>query len=309
MTTTPFLSDAAATAPQSLIDAARQRTAPRVAIASAGAALPMMAAQEATALGLMEPVFVGERGAILAESEKLRWDIGSYDLVEASGEAESGLVAATMCGGGEADILMKGNLHTDVFMKTALNRDAGLRTGARLVHIFAMTAPGDERPLLISDAALNVAPDIETRKTAIEHCVAVLLKLGIERPRIALLSATESVIDSVPSSVEAKELADWAITAIDSADVSGPLAMDLIFSPEAAATKGRTSDPVAGNANAIIVPDIVSGNALFKTLVYTRGACAAGMVMGAKVPILLTSRADPPAARVASIALASRMIG
>jgi len=156
---------------------------------------------------------------------------------------------------------------------------------------------------------VNVAPDLETRQAAITHCADLCIKLGIERPKIALLSATESPIPAVPSSIEAQELADWAIDAVPQADVAGPLAMDLIFSAEAAATKGLADNPVAGNADAVVVPDIVSGNTLFKTLVYTSGACAAGVVMGAKVPILLTSRADPPSARMASIALAGILNG
>ncbi len=134
--------------------------------------------------------------------------------------------------------------------------------------------------------------------------VALLRTLGTDRPKIALLSATESVLAAVPSSVEGRALAEWATEHLPEADVAGPLALDLILSSDAAQTKGLGNDPVAGRADAIIVPDIVSGNALFKALVYVGGGCAAGIVMGAKVPILLTSRADPAAARMASVALA-----
>lgn len=304
---TAFLSDLQAKAPQSLLDLAKRPVMPRVAIARAGAALPMAAAKDATQANLMQPIFIGEKDQIEAEAKALSWDISAFEIIETEGEADAGFAAAKLCGDGGADILMKGNLHTDVFMKSALNREAGLRTGARLVHIFLMTAPDSDRPLLISDAAVNVAPDQETRQSAIQHCADMLSKLGIERPKIALLSATESVVASVPSSVDADELARWAAENISGADVAGPLALDLILSAEAVATKGLSDNPVAGQADAVIVPDIVSGNALFKALVYTKGACAAGIVMGAKVPILLTSRADPPAARIASVALASIM--
>ncbi len=301
----PFLSTRDAVCPDTLLDMAKKAKSPRVAIARAGAPLPMEAARDAAAADIMEPVFCGERAVIEAEAEKLGWDISAFDIIEAEGEEGSGKAAAFACGEGRADVLMKGNLHTDTFMKSALNRDAGLRTGNRLVHIFHISHPDGGKPMLISDAAVNVAPNIETRQDATREVVKLLHLIGNARPKVAFLSATESVIPSVPSSVEADTLAAWAKDTIKDADFSGPLAMDLILSPEAVATKKLTADPVAGNADAIMVPDIVSGNALFKSFVYLTGGCAAGIVMGAKVPILLTSRADPPAARMASICLAS----
>lgn len=304
---TAFLSNLTASAPDDLIAKAVACPKPRVVIARAGAELPMQAAKDAVNAGLMVPIFTGEAEAIKKCADDLDWDISGFAVHETAGEAAAGLLAAELCGAGEADVLMKGHLHTDVFMKSALNRDAGLRTGQRLVHIFHMTAPDSNRALLISDAAVNVAPDLETRRAAITHSAAMLHALGVARPKIALLSATETPIPAVPSSVEAAELAKWAKDAVRDADVSGPLAMDLILSAAAAATKGLADDPVAGQADAIIVPDIVSGNAVFKTLAYTCGGCAAGVVMGAKVPILLTSRADPAPARMASVALASIM--
>ncbi|MEL6840203.1 MAG: phosphate acyltransferase [Pseudomonadota bacterium] len=307
--TSPFLSTREAQAPQDLIDRAKRFGAPRVAIARAAAPLPMEAAEDATKAGIMIPVFVGEADMIHAEADKLDWDISGYALHDTTGEEEAGRVAAGLCGAGEADVLMKGQLHTDVFMKSAVNRDAGLRTGQRFVHIFHITHPDGGRPILISDAAVNVAPDLETRQSAIIEVKKLLNKLGNVRPKIAILSATESAIPSVPSAMDGKALSDWAATNVDGVEVSGPLAFDLIMSPDAVATKKLTSDPVAGQADAIIVPDIVSGNALFKAFVYLTGGCAAGVVTGAKVPILLTSRADPPAARIASAALAAISCG
>lgn len=304
MGVSPFLTTREAVCPPELLELARNASAPRVAIARAGSPLPMQAAHDATKAGIMEPVLVGERAMIEAEAERLGWDISAFDLIEADGEAASGLAAASACGDGRADVLMKGQLHTDVFMKSALNREAGLRTGRRLVHIFHITHP-DGGGITISDAAVNVAPDLDTRKDSVREVVALLHKLGTNRPKVAMLSATESAIPSVPSSVEGAELTAWAKETIEGAAFSGPLALDLILSPEAAATKGLSDDPVAGRADAIIVPDIVSGNALFKSFVYMGGGCAAGIVMGAKVPILLTSRADPPAARLASACLAA----
>ena len=305
----PFLSTREAVAPQNLLDLAATFAAPRVAIARAGAPLPMEAAEDATKAGIMIPVFVGEADAIRAEAAKLDWDISAYAIHDTTGEEEAGRTAAALCGAGEADVLMKGNLHTDVFMKSAVSRDAGLRTGRRFVHIFHISHPDGGKPILISDAAVNVHPNMETRQDAIREVANLLNLLGNERPKIAILSATESPIPSVPSAVEGRELADWAKEHVLNADVSGPLAFDLIMSPAAAATKGLSADPVAGFADGIIVPDIVSGNALFKAFVYLKGGCAAGLVTGAKVPILLTSRADPAAARMASAALAAITCG
>ena len=307
--TSPFLSTREAQVPQDLIARAQTFGAPRVAIARAGAPLPMEAAQEATKAGIMIPVFVGEADMIRAEAAKLNWDISGFALHDTTGEEEAGLTAAGLCGAGEADVLMKGQLHTDVFMKSAVSRNAGLRTGNRFVHIFHISHPDGGKPILISDAAVNVNPDVITRQSAIREVKKLLNKLGNDRPKIAILSATESAIPSVPSSMEGKALADWARENVEDIDVSGPLALDLIISPKAVATKKLTDDPVAGNADAIIVPDIVSGNALFKAFVYLTGGCAAGVVTGAKVPILLTSRADPPAARIASAALAAISCG
>jgi phosphate acetyltransferase len=298
-----FLSDAVADAPAHLILQAQDAPTPRVAIARAGAPLPMLAAMEATQANMMVPLFTGERDMIQAEADKLGWDISPYEIINTTGEIEAGNAAAMACGEGRADVLMKGQLHTDVFMRAAVSRDAGLRTGKRFVHIFHITTPDGSGSITISDAAVNVHPNIDTRKDATREVVDLLHKIGNPRPKVAFLSATESPIEAVPSSTEGRELRDWAIENIRDADFSGPLAFDLIMSPKAVQAKKLTGDPVAGQADAIIVPDIVSGNALFKSFVYLSGGCAGGIVMGAKVPILLTSRADPAAARLSSIAL------
>jgi len=304
-----FLSTNEATAPENIIKMAQAFGSPRVAIARANSPLPMQAAKEATEADLMIPVFVGEADQIKTEADKLNWDISGFAVHNTTGEVEAGTVAAGLCGAGKADVLMKGQLHTDAFMRAAVNREAGLRTGSRFVHIFHISPSGGGKPILISDAAVNVNPDLETRQAAIVEVTKLLLKLGTKVPKIAILSATESPIESVPSSMDGKELADWAETEVPEALVSGPLAFDLIMSPKAVKIKKLTDDPVAGQADAIIVPDIVSGNALFKAFVLLTGGCAAGVVTGAKVPILLTSRADPAAARMTSVALAAISCG
>ncbi|WP_281984488.1 phosphate acyltransferase [Thalassorhabdomicrobium marinisediminis] len=303
----PFLSDADAQPPAHIIAQAQKAPSPRVAIARAGADLPMLAAKEATEANMMVPLFTGERDRIEAAAEALDWDISGYEIIEAEGELDSGLAAARACGEGRADVLMKGHLHTDTFMRAAVARDSGLRTGKRFVHIFHITGADGTGAITISDAAVNVAPNLDTRKDATTAVVGLLHRLGTPRPKVAFLSATESPIASVPSSVAGRELRDWARESIESADFSGPLAFDLIVSPRAVEAKGLGDDPVAGRADAIIVPDIVAGNALFKSFVYLGGGCAGGIVMGAKVPILLTSRADPAAARLSSIALGAIM--
>lgn len=303
-----FLSPQKATCPPELVAQAAAGRTPRVAIARAGAALPMAAAKDATEAGIMSPIFVGESDAIAAEAAALSWDISAYRVEHTEGEDAAALRAASLCGVGDADVLMKGHLHTDAFMKGALKRDAGLRTGGRLVHVFHITPPGHDAPLLVSDAAVNVTPDLETRKACVDAVLRLARARGIAEPRVAFLSATESAIPSVPSSMEAQELCAWAKETQAGAHFSGPLALDLILSADSAAVKGLANDPVAGHADCIIVPDIVSGNAVFKALVYLGGGCAAGVVMGAKVPILLTSRADPAAARLASACLAAILV-
>lgn len=309
MTVTSFLSKHDPVAPQHIVDLGLHFGVPRVAIARAGAPLPMLAAKQGVAENLMTPVFVGEADAIRAEADKLDWDIGAYPLHDTTGAEEAGQTAARLCGTGEADVLMKGQIHSDVFLKAAVDRDSGLRTDQRLVHMFVISPPDGSKPMVISDAAVNIAPSVDVRKVILSEMSAMLQSLGTARPRLALLSATETPIDALPSSVEARELADWARTALPDADVSGPLALDLILSPDSVAIKGLDSDPVAGYADGIVVPDLVTGNALFKAFVYLGGGCAAGVITGAKVPILLTSRADPASARIASLAIANVMCG
>ena len=305
MDSSPFLTSAKIVCSSDLLARAKKLKKPNVVIANAGSILPMLAAKEATLIGIMNPIFVGDVRAIEEEAASLKWDISDFEIVAAKGELESSELAAKLCGSGHGDILMKGDVHSDIFMKAVLTKDAGLRSSRRLVHTFFITHPSDQRPLLISDAAVNIRPNLATRKDATRFAVEILQILGNNRPKVAFLSATEVPLKNMESSVEAATLCDWARSEIKDADFSGPLALDLILSSESASVKGMSENKVAGKADAIIVPDIVSGNAIFKALVYLSGGCAAGVVNGAKVPILLTSRSDPTAARIASVALAS----
>jgi phosphate acetyltransferase len=302
----PFLSQTSPICPKDLLNNAKNKLIkPRIAIASAGHMLPMAAAKEAVLEGIMTPIFVGEEALIKLCANDLNWDISNFQIIHTTGEVEAAETAARLCGDGQADILMKGHIHSDLFIKSVLDKGSGLRTKQRLIHVFYISHPDGGNPLLISDAAVNVSPDLQTRKDATIQIVKLLRSLGNKEPRIAFLSATESVLESVPSSVDANTLYEWCIKNISAAHFSGPLALDTLLSYNAAITKGLQGNPVVGRPDAIIVPDIVSGNVLFKSLVYLSGGCAAGIVLGAKVPLLLTSRADPPAARLASIALAT----
>ena len=290
--------------PPTLLARARQNPAVRTAVANAGAALALESAKQATEEKLIEPVLVGDRNDIARTADQIAWDISDYEIHHADDEGAAALTAAKLAGGGGVDALMKGHVHTDAFMMAILNRDSGLRTGRRLTHVFHMTVPDHEKALLITDAAVNIAPDLETKFEAIRNAVGLSRALGNENPHVAILSGTEEATDRMPSSVDAAVLTDRAMTELDSALVHGPLAFDNAVSPEAAQIKG-IDHPVAGNADILLVPNIETGNALFKMMVYFMSACAAGIVLGAKVPAILTSRADPPEARLASAAIAA----
>jgi len=293
--------------------AARSKGRVNLLVVRASAALPMEAAFTAYQAGIANPVLVGEADKIQVEAAKLGWDLSDITVVSAEGEAEAASVAAAMLKSslnGQSDqpigAVMKGQLHTDVFMGALLDREVGLRIGNRLVHVFAIYPPDSGAgPVLVSDAAVNVTPDEKTQNQSMIEMCALAKKLGQARPKLAILSATETPIASMPASLVARERADWAAANIQDIDVSGPLSFDLALSANAVSTKGITGDAVAGQANCLLVPDIVSGNILYKALVYLSGGCAAGIVLGGAVPVLLTSRADPPAARLASIALAA----
>lgn len=290
--------------PADLLERARSHQPLRTAVVNAVHPTVLESVRDAVRAGVIEPILVGAPEDIKAAATAVKFDISRCEIVAAAGEEGSASEGARLAASGAAGAVMKGHLHTDIFMRALLSRDAGLRVGRPFTHIFHMTLPGREGALLISDAALNPAPDRELKQTIIRNCVGLLKALGTARPRIALMSATEVPSERIPSSVDAAWLADWARLQVPEADVAGPLALDLAVSEEAARIKG-VGGPVAGRADAIVVPEIVAGNALFKVMVQMMGACAAGVVLGAKVPIMLVSRADPPAARLASAALAS----
>ena len=258
--------------------------------------------------GLIEPVLVGDLATIERLSREIGWNIDSIEIHDIEGEEEAANRAAQIVGSGEAGILMKGHLHTDTFIRSILRRSNGLRGESRLTHCFHMTVPDSEAELIITDAAVNVQPDIECKKHIIRNAAALARALGKPKPRIALLSGTEEPTNSMPSSRDAEYLSEWASTEVRDALVYGPLAFDNAVSREAALVKG-IEHPVAGNADIVVVPNIETGNALFKMMVYFMSACAGGLLSGARAPIILTSRADPPEARLASAAIAALQAG
>jgi len=276
----------------------------RIAVVNAGSRVVMESIKLAVDHGIAEPILIGDGAEIRKLAGELEWALDDKQFVQASDETEAAWHGAQLAKCGEATAVMKGHVHTDVFMRALIDKEAGLRTERRFTHVFHMTVPASHRILLISDAAVNVAPDFKTKTEILLNAIDVANALGNPEPKVGLLAATEEVSSAMPVTEEWAELVKWANKQKLSAQVFGPLAFDNIISPDAARTKG-IDHPVAGNADIVIVPTIETGNTLFKVMVYLCSACAAGLVLGAKVPIMLTSRADPPEARLASAALAA----
>lgn len=298
----PFLSPVSANAPRRLLAQAKGLPTPRVALVNAGSVNALEGIREAADEGLADPVLIGDVEKIKTVADEIEWNISALPLINAP-HATAAPMAAEMARTGQVQAIMKGQIHTSTFLKGLLPSSAGLRApGTRCGHVFHVTAPGSDRPLLMTDGALNVNPDVETRKECLRHAVKLAHQLGITEPKAGILSATEDPIPSLPNSMEAREIADWAKTALPHCTVTGPMAMDLILSKEAAAAKGFDS-AVCGDADIILSPNITTANAVFKLMVLGMGCCAAGLVLGAKVPILLTSRAQAAPARIASAAL------
>lgn len=294
--------------PPELLEKARTSATISMAVVGAGDTLSLESARRATSAGLIEPCLVGAVEEIHAAARAIGWNIDDYRVIDAADENRAAETAAFLARDGEVDALMKGHVHTDALMRAVVNREAGLRTERRISHAFYMTVPNREGALVITDAAVNVSPGVDQKLDIIQNAVNMMHALGNREPKVALISATEQASRGVPSSMEAAEVvARAAAGEISGAIVAGPMALDNALSPQAAAIKGIDS-PVAGAAEMLAVPNIETGNALFKAMVYLMSATAAGLVLGARVPIVLTSRADPPEARLASAALAAIVV-
>jgi phosphate acetyltransferase len=261
-------------------------------------------ALQAQAAGLITPILVGPASQIAAVAAADRLDLGSCRIEDVADPVACAQHAATLVREGEAEALMKGSLHTDELMKVIVSRAAGLRTARRISHVFVMDVPAHERLLLVTDAAVNIAPELRTKADIVRNAIDLAHALGIDVPRVALLSAVETVNPGIPSTMDAAALREMAQRGeISGGIVDGPLAFDNAISAESARIKGIFS-PVCGAVDVLVVPALEAGNILYKSLVYLGNALAAGVVMGARVPVMLTSRADSTASRTASAAVA-----
>jgi phosphotransacetylase len=291
-------------APADLLNRLVGREPPRVVIAGSDHELPLQAAADATRLGIIRPILVGDCGQTRRIAAEIGWALDDANLIAAADPIAAVEKSVEIIKSGGADVLAKGHVDTSGLMSAVLRRDSGLRTQRRLTHAFYLTSPVWTRALTISDAALNVAPNLETKRHIALNAIHLARAAGVVRPKVAIVSGTEKPSARMPSSVEAEQLArELASNPAIDCDVAGPLAMDLAISPDAGQVKGLHG-PVVGQADIVIVPTLEAGNILYKTLVYACGATAGGVVMGARVPIVLTSRADPPSARLTSFALA-----
>ncbi len=262
-------------------------------------------ALEAAEAGLIEPVLVGDGAAMRKLAQEMGVSVEGLPVVEAASESAAAQASVDMCRSGKAQAMMKGSLHTDELMRVAMARDTGLRTGKRITHVFVMDTPAYDRTLLITDAAINIEPDLEDKVHIVQNAIDLAHALGIPEPKVALLSAVETVNPKIGSTLDAAALCKMADRKqITGGILDGPLAFDTAVSEKAAAIKGLVS-PVTGKADILVVPDLESGNMLAKQLEYLGGAQLAGIVLGARVPVILTSRADSAATRLTSCAVAA----
>lgn len=261
-------------------------------------------ATEAADAGLINPVLVGPIDEIKALAESLALDITSYRMVDAATESAAASTSVALCRSGECQALMKGSLHTEELMKACLHKDLGLRNGRLISHVFVLDTPAYDRTLLITDAAINIYPTLVDKVDIVQNCINLAHALGIPEPKVALLSAIETVNPKIISTLDAAALCKMADRGqITGGILDGPLAFDTAVSAKAAEIKELVS-AVAGEADILMVPDLESGNMLAKQLEYLGGAQLAGIVVGSRVPIILTSRADSAEARLASSAVA-----
>ena len=288
-----------------LIDYCRDLPPLPTAVAHPCDASSLAGALEAARIGLIAPVLVGPRARIEAVAQENGLRIGDVAIVEAAHSHAAAAAAVGLVREGKAEALMKGSLHTDELMGAVVKRETGLRTARRLSHCFVMDVPGYPDALIISDAAVNIAPTLEEKMDILQNAIDLAHALQFGEVRVAVLSAMETVNPKVPSTVEAAALCKMVDRhQITGALVDGPLALDNAIDPDAARIK-QIDSPVAGRANVLLVPDLEAGNMLAKSLSFLAGADAAGIVLGARVPIILTSRADSMITRLASCAVAT----
>src|SRR5215470_11785698 len=260
---------------------------------------------EAAELGIIVPILVGPRAKITANAAAHKIDISRYEIVDAAHSDDAAAKGVALIREGKGELLMKGSLHTDELMRAVTSSKTGLRTARRISHVFIMDVPTYAETLFITDAAINIFPDLDAKVDIIQNVIDLFTQVGLGTPRVAILSAVETVTSKIPSTIEASALCKMAERGqITGGILDGPLAFDNAVSPEAAKIKGIKSE-VAGRAQILVVPDLEAGNMLAKNLSFLAEADAAGIVLGARVPIILTSRADSVRTRMASCAVAA----
>jgi len=289
--------------PNNLINVAKKKGVVNAAIVNAGEIFPMESIHKAVQHNLINPIFIGNENEIKKYAEKLKWDISKYKIINEKDENNTAPIAAKLASEEKVKIIVKGHIHTDILMKAVLKRNLNLIGKKRLSHVWHMTLDKNDKPFIITDGVVNVLPKLEVKMHILRNAIDFANKIGISRPKVSVLSATEEILESVPSSIDADIITKRAKEENIKADVFGPLAFDNSVSKKSAAIK-KIKNEVAGNTDILLVSNVESGNALVKMMIYFMGACAAGVVVGGKTPIVITSRSDEAEARLASIAAA-----
>ena len=289
--------------PENLINIAKKKGTINSAIVNAGEIFPMESVHKAVQHNLINPIFVGNENEIKKYADKLEWNISKYKIIDEKEENKTASIAAKLASEDKVKIIVKGHIHTDVLMKAVLKRDLNLIGKKRLSHVWHMTLDKNDKPFINTDGVVNVMPKLEVKMHILKNAIDFASRIGIGKPKVSVLSATEEVLDSMPSSQEANELTKRAKEEGLNAEVFGPMAFDNSVSEKAAQIKG-IKNVVAGNTDILLVPNVETGNALVKMMIFFMGACAAGVVVGGKVPVVITSRADDTQARLASMAAA-----
>ena len=291
------------------IERAKASPTVRAAIVHPCSPIAIQGAVEVRDEDLLEPVLIGPRAKIEAAAEEAGVSLDGFDIIETEHSHAAATKAVEMAVSSEVSVLVKGSLHTDELLGAVIAHDSGLRTERRISHVYAMDIPAYGKPLIVTDAAVNILPSLDQKRDICQNAVDLLHQLGVDEPLVAVLAAVETVNADMPATLDAAALTVMAARGqIAGARVDGPLAFDNAISMAAAKTKGIVS-PVAGQADILLVPDLEAGNMLAKQLIYFADAIAAGLILGARVPIVLTSRADPLTARMASAALARLSVG
>ncbi|KDR94462.1 phosphate butyryltransferase [Peptoclostridium litorale DSM 5388] len=286
-----------------MIALAREKGPKTISVACAQDKEVLIAVENARKEGIANAILVGDAQKIeeIAKAEGI--DLSNYEIVDEKDLAAASLKAVEFVSSGKAHVVMKGLVDTSIILKAVLNKEVGLRTGNVLSHVALFAIPGYDRMFFVTDAAMNIAPDVKTKKQIIENAVSVAHSIGVNEPKVAVICAKEKVNDKMPATVEAKELEDmYKAGEFEGCMVGGPFALDNAVSEEAAKHKGM-DHPMAGKADILLVPDIEAGNVLYKSMVFFARSENAGLIVGAKAPVVLTSRADSDVTKLNSIAL------